>query len=81
MSLVTLEIFGSKELFIQHNKMRKLLIFLLNKYDEMKNKEILKANNELLSVIAESLNIEVETVTPQTRDSIGGGGIKRPKKQ
>lgn len=47
----------------------------------MKNKEIVKANNELLSAIAENLNIEIETVTPQTRDSIGGGGIKRPKKQ
>lgn len=61
--------------------MRKLLIFLLNRYDEMTTKEIVTANNELLAAIAKSLNIEVETVTPQTRDSIGGGGIKRPKKQ
>mgnify|MGYP005991544691 CR=1 FL=1 len=47
----------------------------------MKNKEILKANNELLSAICDHLKIETETITPQTRDSIGGGGIKRPKKQ
>lgn len=61
--------------------MRKLLIFLLNQYDEMTEKEIATANNELLSAICDHLKIETETITAQNRDSIGGGGIKRPKKQ
>lgn len=61
--------------------MRKILIFLLKQFDEMTTKEISKANNELLTAIAEQLKIETETITPQTRDSIGGGGIKKPKKQ
>lgn len=61
--------------------MRKLLLFLLKQFDTMKNKEILTANNELLVAICDHLKIETEAVTPQTRDSIGGGGIKRPKKQ
>lgn len=59
--------------------MRKLLIFLLKQFDEMTTKEISKANNELLSAICDHLKIETETITPQTRDSIGGGGIKKPK--
>jgi len=45
----------------------------------MKKKEITKANNELLSAIADNLGIETEVVSQD--DSIGGGGIKRPKKQ
>lgn len=61
--------------------MRRLLIFLLKQIDRMKNKEILKANNELSAAIAKKLGIELETVTPQTRDSIGGGGISRPTKK
>lgn len=46
----------------------------------MKNKEILKANNELLTAIANSLNIETEVI-PNSDRSIGGGGISRPTKK
>jgi hypothetical protein len=59
--------------------MRRLLLFLLKQFDTMTKREIQQANNELLSAIAEKLGIETEVVTPQTRDSIGGGGIKKPK--
>lgn len=45
----------------------------------MKNKEIIQANNEMLTAIAEKLGVEVEVIEA-SRMSIGGGGIKRPKK-
>lgn len=59
--------------------MRKLLLFLLKQFDTMTDKEIITANNELLAAIAEKLGIETEVINPSR--SIGGGGIKRPKKQ
>lgn len=46
----------------------------------MKNKKILKANNDLLTAIANSLNIETEVI-PDSERSIGGGGISRPTKK
>lgn len=46
----------------------------------MRNKEILQANNELLTAIANSLNIETEEVG-NVGKSIGGGGISRPTKK
>lgn len=46
----------------------------------MRNKKILQANNELLTAIANKLDIETEVIGNLSR-SIGGGGISRPTKK